>query len=784
MSIESLQEVSLGQVKNSDFEFSKETLVIAKQQQEWRIESPISDNEASLSLTNVNINASPNRETLSRSLSIFHNLLGDFPYATFTLKDNSASGGSDIDNNAVYLQVHLSRPQSDPTAIAVDIVPAAQKGARYSDISSRIFGKTQNGELVANQESIGEHFTEELARDMLRLALRCEVAVNKFRAGDVFVHNNPQGVQEYVNQPLAGFPDTGGQNKYTECFSRALGSLVPRGKDEPTSQLIINRAGPSQSEIEEQNRKSGSKPKASDVELEYSRIVEKEAARRGLHYFPDENICLAFVEDRQPNKFLHKEASHPVWQVVEDPTTLTKQDDYVRVSGGKLARYGIEDGFYKIVNHGPMKELADSSKSLTDYFKLSSLENNRKVVLLNHYVDAAYYAEFLSKATDRRYESYFIMHSLGTFKADGLSYPEKLMSETGQAHLLETDLRFTDRILGELWITQKCHQSLIANSDTIAHHAHQYLNTRHVPETMIAVDDAANGHIAREQRGQLALKTFTELHKMYLNSCDNTTLGPPVPEERRLTLEQLINAQIIFERSRHAEADSKGKWAVVKAMAIAQSDPRAQAAEAPDRVLVVNVNLDALHKDDLKLKHEVEQIIADIQSIRNNGGHVVVKNQFDYHFGLDLCQATDCYVALPAFEPFGMGVLEAAANGAPVIARSDVPSVREVLSNNVNTIKFPLRNSEVKLGIADGAILVGGKPQESEENSARFTEYAYNGAAAAINAITLGVNPVNSTLRFDAEQMSANASQLVRDSHYNWTHVAQRFYEQVYNGVH
>ena len=236
----------------------------------------------------------------------------------------------------------------------------------------------------------------------------------------------------------------------------------------------------------------------------------------------------------------------------------------------------------------------------------------------------------------------------------------------------------------------------------------------------------------------------------------------------------------MFERSRHAEAESKGKWAVVKAMAIAQSDVKALAKNSPNRVLIVNVNMAARYGADDNFRNEINTIIGDLKSIRKNGGHVIVQSSFDYHFGLDVVKVADCYLALPAFEPFGMGVLEAAAAGTVVIARSDVPSVKELLSQNVSTIKFPLRNSQIKVGIAGGAILVGGRPDEDTRDQKQFVEAAYNGAAAAINAVTLGTPPTTPALRFDPKVLGDAAARLVKNSHYNWDNVAKRFLREVY----
>ena len=707
-------------------------------------------------------------KVLAEALTIYNEILGPFPYVSITFADSVARNAQ---TPSQYTQLHLTRPRGDIASIAIDIVTDAKKGDRYSDISSRVFGSNVNGEIRPIPESLGNHYTIDHARHMFRFAMRCQEAVARFQNDDVVLQVNPQGIQEFVDQPLGGFKDTGGQNKYVECFARALGKTTHKGKDQPMCQIILNRSGPSQTEI-----------LASYTPQQFG---GDPAVRKGVHFFPDENVCLSFVEDSQPQQFRLKEDSHPHWEKTTGENSFDSAHiDVVRVSEGRLANFGIADGMYMMQDPGPMKELAEASLAMLDYFKFGAKSENktvgRKIILADHYADAAYLGEFISREIGTRFESYFFIHSLGTFKAEGLDYPNKLTSDVDGAAKLESQFRLTDRILSELWVVQRCKHHLIANSDRIAKHTHEYLNARHEPPTMIAVDDTANGHIDRVDRRTLARETFEEMHRLYLDTCNNTELGEIVPEASRLTLEELLDAQLVFERSRHAEAESKGKWAVVKAMAIAQSDVIALAKNSPNRVLIVNVNMAARYGTDDNFRNEINTIIGDLKSIRKNGGHVIVQSSFDYHFGLDVAKVADCYLALPAFEPFGMGVIEAAAAGTVVIARSDVPSVKELLSHNVSTIKFQLRNSQIKVGIGGGAILVGGRPDEDTHDQKQFVEAAYNGAAAAINAVTLGTPPTTPALSFNPKVLGAAAADLVKNSHYNWDNVAKRFLREVY----
>lgn len=742
-------------------------VVTATRHNEWEL-TPVSPTAEVTSA--ASLSTSPETEemrglreiqlTVSKALATFNDVIGNFPYVSFSFgtgKDNQSGDA---------FQVHISRPNGSPEAIAVDIVRDVDAGVRYSDISERALGSVAAGVVHCDPQSIGGHFTRELADNMSRTAEQCMNVLRRFRTGDVVFQNNPQGVQEFYNQPLGGYKDTGGQNKYVESFARALGMTVPDGSDHAPGQIIINRAGPSQQGI-------------LDLEKKPSAHADR-AVRDGVHFFPDENVCLAFVKDQHPEQYRLKEGSHPRWQKVTAETEVAARDTVV-VSGGKLKEFGIEDGKYVMIDPGPMKELAQGAKGLAEYFDAQrSASKDRNVVFANHYADAAYFGEFLQREIQTRLPSAFFLHSLGTFKAQGLDYPNLLLSERGKAKDLNDKLKIQDRILGELWVAQKCGQDLIANSDKISEHAKQYLGAKESPETMIAVDDAAQGHISREER-TLHREKLEQLHKMYTASCTDPRLGDPVPEAQRLTLDQLIEAQLIVEMSRHAEPDSKGKWAVVKAMAIAQSDMRARHAEAPDRVLVINVNLDALTDKDPAFVREIETIIADIKSIRSHGGHVIVQPSFEYTYGQFLRKIGDAYISIPSFEPFGMGVLEAAAAGATVIARSDVPAVREVLSGSVSEIKVPLLNGAINLAVAEGAILVGGRPEEVKVDAQSFMKRAYRETAAAINAVTLGGQSLTPSVRFEPERLGQEATRLIQQSPYNWRSVAGRFLTKIMN---
>ena len=125
------------------------------------------------------------------------------------------------------------------------------------------------------------------------------------------------------------------------------------------------------------------------------------------------------------------------WKMIEGDDVLPAGIDTVIVKGGKLEKFGIQDGTYLMTDPGPMKQLAQASVPLLDYFIGAARGNNdseRKIVLANHYADAAYLGEFISRELQgTRLKNFFFLHSLGTFKAEGLDYPNKLMSEIGKA---------------------------------------------------------------------------------------------------------------------------------------------------------------------------------------------------------------------------------------------------------------------------------------------------------------------------------------------------------------